>query len=500
MADYADQRVTVMGLGRFGGGLGVTRFLAERGARVLVTDTLPAEQLRDSVAALRDLVEAGQLRLRLGEHREADFADADLVVVNPAVRPGNPYVEAAKAAGVAVTSEIRLLVKHLPNRQKTIGITGSAGKSTTTAMIGHVLGKEWQSGDSTPSRQGAKTPRKAEEPVDGPGVWVGGNLGGSLLPVVDQIRHEDWVVLELSSFMLEGLREDRWSPHIAVLTNLSPNHLDWHGSMEAYVAAKRVVFEFQERGDVAIREPLPGRWDLRLPGGHNQLNAGLAAAACRAAGVEVEGRLADFPGLPHRLEYVGEFQGVACYNDSKSTTPEAAMLAIDSFPDRQVHLILGGYDKGSDFGELAQRAAAGCAGVYTIGATGDRIAGLVEAAAGLREGGGIPDASVAPPDEPPSASASGSRSASGLEFPGVVVQRCGTLEVAVRRAIPDASVAKPPSASASAAGAAGGQGGVLVLSPGCASWDQFANYEARGARFVELVRGWGESQKQKPTV
>lgn len=485
---YQGQQITVMGLGRFGGGVGVARFLAERGADVLITDTLPPEELRDSMAQLADLERSGAVTYRLGEHNVSDFTTCDMVVVNPAVKPDNRFVRAARAAGIPITSEIRLLVKHLPNRLRTIGITGSAGKSTTTAMTAHILRKvleqasETPFGDVkalTPRRQDATTPRRKRR-VKGPGVWMGGNIGGSLLPSVEDIRDDDWVVLELSSFMLEGLREDQWSPHIAVITNISPNHLDWHGSMEKYVAAKQVIIQFQEDGDDAITMlPMPDsiervegcvtgfgemmvrNYRLNVPGSHNRINAFLASTVCQTLHVlktdNVAELLSDFYGLPHRLEFVGQVDAVKFYNDSKSTTPEAAKLAVDSFSIAEhvrlkppsVRIILGGYDKGSDFSELAAVAALRCAGVYTVGATGDAIAGLVEEA--MRAEARTPK--------------------------GAVVERCGTLEVAVERAMRDAQ------ASAS------GGGEVVVLSPGCASWDQFANYEERGARFVELVKG-----------
>ncbi|MEM8738862.1 MAG: UDP-N-acetylmuramoyl-L-alanine--D-glutamate ligase [Planctomycetota bacterium] len=543
--EYAGQRVTVMGLGRFGGGVGVARFMAERGADVRVTDTLPPEALQDPIARLADLEDGhpsgGSLRYRLGEHNVSDFTTADLVVVNPAVKPGNRFVRAAEAGGVPITSEIRLLVKHLPSRQRTIGITGSAGKSTTTAMTAHVLRKALGQSGETPvggwtelsrRREGAKTPRRM---LDGPGVWMGGNIGGSLLPVVEAIRDEDWVVLELSSFMLVGLREDRWSPHIAAVTNISPNHLDWHGSMGDYVAAKFAVFEHQEPKDFALYGescfapwldaglippgkrhwpggasrsrrlrvtplPEPVAFKLYVPGVHNQANAAFAAyageiaLATRAGGEalslgaitaggtnprEIAEALSGFAGLPHRLQFVGEFGGVQCYNDSKSTTPEAAVLAIEAFAPGTVRVILGGYDKGSDLGGLAAFAAERCAGVYTIGTTGDAIADAVEAAWPQGRSGGV--------------------------------TRCGTLDVAVERALRDAvasqgsgvpgdsEVSGDQSGGASMAnsgGAFGGisggvsggtSGGVVVLSPGCASWDQFANYEERGERFVQLL-------------
>lgn len=224
----AGKRVLVMGLGRFGGGVGVTRFLHQQGALVTVTDQLPPEKLKTSLDRLANLA---NIQFRLGEHREQDFATADLVVVNPAVKPqANPYLAAATAAGVPLTSEIALLIDRLPNRRRTIGITGTAGKSTVTAMVGAIL------------RAACGEQR----------VHVGGNLGGSLLMSLEKIRHDDWVVLELSSFMLDALRPMRWSPHIAVLTNLSPNHLDWHGSFEAYRAAKRVIFDYQSDEDFAV--------------------------------------------------------------------------------------------------------------------------------------------------------------------------------------------------------------------------------------------------------
>jgi len=471
------KRVVVMGLGRFGGGVGVTRFLCKRGADVLVTDMGSAEDLSDSLDKIQGLVDSGQVTLRLGEHNASDFTTCDMVVVNPAVKPGNRFVRSAQAAGIAVTSEIRLLVEHLPNRLRTIGVTGSAGKSTVTAMIGHVLEKVFAeecngSGDVTPSRQVAKTPRRERR------VWVGGNIGGSLLEHVDEIGPEDWVVLELSSFMLEGLRADEatgvagWSPHIAVVTNISENHLDWHGSMTAYVAAKQVVAKNQSAADVTYLPPgglhefndLPIKkvyrvrstyvprqktFNLVIPGTHNRINAHLAFSAAwfamKESGVLLSDNfkhraLADFPGLPHRLQFVVERDGVNYYNDSKCTTPEAAMLAIDALtetPDGNgVHLILGGYDKGSDLQPLADLARDKCRAIYTIGATGDEVATAAEAASAQ----------------------------------GAVVVRCGTLERAMAEIKQRVAL-----------------GDVVLLSPACASWDQFANYEERGAHFIALV-------------
>ena len=459
-ADFAGRRVTVMGLGRFGGGVGVARFLARRGADVLVTDTAGPEELAASVARLDG--QSG-VAMRLGGHNVSDFTDTDLVVVNPAVKPGNRFVRAARAAGVELTSEIRLLVRHLPSRERVIGVTGSAGKSTVTAMIGHVLGGKWPGGRVAgwPSKDVSGRRR----------VWVGGNIGGSLLECLDRIAPDDWVVLELSSFMLEGLREDRWSPHIAVVTNLSPNHLDWHGGFAAYAEAKRTLTCFQTVSDVqlvgdesaaALTDPARQRLGpvaeadvpaLAVPGAHNRRNARLAAAVLRTAlGSDTDlSPLSAFPGLPHRLQFVGEHAGVRYYNDSKSTTPEAATLAIDAFSERTVRIILGGSDKGSDLTGLARHAAARCVGVYTIGTTGVAIADAAEA--------------YAPPAGRP-----GSCGAVAWPPPTAAVRRCGTLDAAMAAI---AAEAKP--------------GENVVLSPACASWDQFANYEARGDAFAAAL-------------
>ncbi|MEM7576176.1 MAG: UDP-N-acetylmuramoyl-L-alanine--D-glutamate ligase [Planctomycetota bacterium] len=480
--DYAGRRVTVMGLGRFGGGVGVTQFLSSRGAAVTVTDIASADELSESVARVRELP---QVTLVLGEHREQDFRDCDLVVANPAVKPDHTYLQIARDAGVPVTTEICLLVRELPNRLRTIGVTGSAGKSTTTAMVGHILRKAFAQEGETPDVSG-----------DQPGVWVGGNLGGSLLPLVDQIRDDDWVVLELSSFMLHYLREEKWSPHIAAVTNLSPNHLDWHGTFEEYAFSKRALLDFQVYGDFAFADesamgvyarrdsyghlvwppksdvsgavvlppgPDDGVHDVcHLPGSHNVQNAALSLAVAEYAlntscsgewssedSESIGQALEEFTGLPHRLAFAGTLaavEEVRCFNDSKSTTPEAAVLGMEAFEPGRVHVILGGYDKGADLSAMCRVAVARCAGVYGIGATG---AGIVEAVmAAARPHGRSPWAS------------------------GGAVVDCGTLAnamAAIRRNVK--------------------RGEVVLLSPGCASWDQFANYEERGERFIALVRG-----------
>ncbi|MEM1213562.1 MAG: UDP-N-acetylmuramoyl-L-alanine--D-glutamate ligase [Planctomycetota bacterium] len=442
MFDPAGQRVTVMGLGRFGGGLGVTRFLLDHGAQVHLTDQLTEAELADSLEPLRPDLDAGTLTLRLGEHNVSDFTTPDAVVVNPAVPPHNRFVRATQAAGLPLLTEIGLLIERLPNRQRVIGITGTAGKSTTAAMTAHAL------------------------QASGKTVHLGGNLGGSLLPTAHQISRDDYVVLELSSFMLHYLRPLRWSPHVAVITNLSDNHLDWHQTFDHYADAKHQIYAHQSPdntlitlSDLPVRTPVgqhltpelynTSNLPLALPGNHNVINATFALAAAEALlnqPVAADG-LADFPGLPHRLQLVHQTAALRCFNDSKSTTPDAAMLAIDAFQsgdasaalNPQLHLILGGYDKSADLTPLAQHAAQHCAAVYTIGTTGPALADALEA----------------------------------TPQPNASVHRCDTLDTAVTTA----AQALPSQAPA-----------VLLLSPGCASWDQFPNYEARGEAFTRLVQ------------
>ena len=432
MIELKNKRVLVMGLGRFGGGAGVARFLATEGAEVRVTDMLGAGELAESVAGLEGL----GIDFVLGEHRVEDFgAWADVVVVNPAVKPaGNKFLDAARENGVVMTSEIGLLVERLPGRKRTVGVTGSNGKSTTVAMLGHVLGECLNEGEQ---------------------VWVGGNIGGSLLGKLVEMGEEDVVVLELSSFMLEGLRGSGWSPGVAVVTNVSENHLDWHGGMEEYVSAKQVILDSQVVNDAAflgegaerfvtndfvVKGVLRGggrKVEMQLPGEHNQKNGKMVLAVCDQLGVDVSKvreSIKGFGGLAHRMEFVGEVEGAKYFNDSKATTSGAAILGIEGFEKGCVHVILGGYDKGADLTGLAEVAGRWCKAVYTVGATGDAIA---DAAEGL-------DAAVV---------------------------RCGDLtkamgEIKCRVILGD----------------------VVLLSPGCASWGQFGNFEERGERFVGLVR------------
>jgi len=444
-----------MGLGLFGGGVGAARSFARRGAHVTVTDLKTADALAPSVEALAGL----PVTLHLGGHDPADFTGADVLVVSPAVPRTSPYLAMAREAGAEITAEMTLFVQACP--APLVGVTGSAGKSTTTALLGAMLARRG------PTR-------------------VGGNIGKSLLEDLQAIRPDEIVVLEMSSFQLDDLGPHGISPHAAVVTNLSPNHLDRHGSMAAYVDAKKNILRFQGPDDVAVlnaddpevgtwagetagrvlfyslEEPveaggfvvgreavlrLGGREDrvdlagaLGLRGRHNLANALAAAVAARALGAspdQVLSAAAAFEPLPHRLQPVGTVGGVQFIDDSKATTPRSAAVAMETLTEPVV-LIAGGYDKHLDPAPMVEAIRRRARGVVLIGAT----------AATLAEAIG--------PDGPD-------------------VTRAEDLPSAVRQA---ARMAEP--------------GDVVLLAPGHASWDMFENYEQRGDVFRLAVTDLGE--------
>lgn len=437
MQDLHDKRVTVAGLGQFGGQVAAAQWLAAQGARVLVTDKEPADKLADSLRQLDGL----PITFRLGEHRAEDFSQADLIVASPAIPPRNEYLKAAREAGVPITTEIRLFIERCP--ASIVGVTGTKGKSTVTDMIGHIL-----------QTRGT--------------AWVGGNIGRPLILKLGQIEPNDWVVLELSSYMLEHLGAMHWSPKVAVVTMLAADHLEWHGSKEAYIAAKSNIVRFQKPGDVAVlceehapslalaqmtqarivpfgiegRQPIP----LKLRGRHNQLNAQAACATAEALGIGRDisaAALADYRGLPHRLELVHSEAGVEWYNDSIATIPEAAVAALDSFPERRVIQIVGGHDHGLPIDEMCEALLRRAKSIICIGKAAGRI---VEAMARQGLAGGAP------------------------------VYAGQTLPDAMRQAL---KLAAP--------------GDVVLLSTGFKSYGEFTNFEKRGEAFAALARGDSKS-------
>ena len=456
-----------MGLGLFGGGVGAARYLARYGARVTVTDIKPAKSLQPSLKALRGL----PITYHLGGHRAADFTQADLVVINPAVdKARSPFVRKALRAGAEITSEMNLFMAACP--APVVGITGSNGKSTTTALLGEMLRR-------------ARPPR------------VGGNIGKSLWEELGEIAPDETVVLELSSFQLEDLGRLGKSPRVAIVTNISPNHLDRHVTMRAYIAAKKNILRFQGPGDVAVLnadDPYLRRWEklarargsrvvffsarrslrqgvfadgsvlvlrqggrqirvdlagrITLLGRHNLQNILAAAAGAQALGVPVKAiveAIATFRPLAHRLEPVGRLGDVLFVNDSKATTPLATRAAVESFKQPLV-LIAGGYDKHIAVAPMVSAIRRRAHAVVLIGKTARKLKRAI----------GLPGRQA------------------GRRGRRPIVEEARTLEQAVGRAV----ALVPP-------------GGVVLLSTGHASWDMFDNYEQRGEAFRRAARALG---------
>ena len=487
---FRNLRVTVMGLGSFGGGIGAVRFLVQSGARVTVTDLREAGELQESVAALADTPPAAW---HLGGHQPADFEGADLVVASPAVPTDNPWLQRARSTGVPITSEIELFWER--QRGRVVAVTGSNGKSTTTKLLHHLLTTVLSQGRQETTRTPSAAP---------PRVWLGGNIGHSLLPCVDEIAPRDWVVLELSSFQLENLARLAPTPEVSVVTNFTPNHLDRHHTLDAYRQAKQVICRFQTDRHWAIRnlddrevatwptgartigfglvdhaceglfargpgtrpqvspevvwrfagreEVVPLADWVPLPGRHNLANALAATAAALMCGGQwpgMETGLRGFVGLPHRLEPVGELRGVRYYNDSKATTPEAAALALQAFPQTPLLPLVGGYDKHIDLGPLVSALHhANLRGVVFLGQTGPELERRWQAG-GARE-----------------------------SLPSLQATTLAEAVAWCRR------MSHP--------------GDVVLLSPGCASHDWFRNYEERGELFRRLVLSRDDSDAASP--
>ncbi len=461
---YNGIHATVMGLGRFGGGVAATRFLAQHGASVVVTDLRSAESLNDSLAAIHDI---SLTRLALGGHPEDVLENCQLLIVNPAVPPDHPLVALARSRRIEVTTEIELFLRHNP--ASVIAVTGSNGKSTTTALIHHLLTHAY------PDFEGR--------------IWIGGNIGISLLDPLESIKKHDIVVLELSSFQLNLLAEKRFRPNIAVLTNYSPNHLDWHGSEANYRKAKQSIFDAQMPDDAAIfpddtdshddsRMPV---WRIRaggmrfgltdhgddgsfledgtlilrsqsfedanrltvppqLPGRHNQLNIAAATCAAWLAGADATKfsiALQSFRPLPHRLQLVVEKSGRQFWNDSIATTPESAIMALHVFPGRII-LLAGGFDKGQDFTKFAAEIKQKASAVVLMGQTAGKLYQLVTD---------------------------------------------GTHDLQIR-------IATDFREAFRCAVAFSQQGDIVLLSPGCASYGWFQDFRERGDIFSALARDW----------
>lgn len=450
--DFQNKRVLVVGLGK--SGVAAALFLRKRGARVTVSDARPSDALANEIPAL---LKAGVM-VETGGHGVLTFRRQDLVVLSPGIPLSTPEVQQVLRLGTPLLGELELASQSLQGH--IVAVTGSNGKTTTTALLGHIF--------THAQRQ----------------TLVGGNIG---LPVVDLVELSTpgtWNILEVSSFQLETIR--RFHPHIALVLNITPDHLDRHGNFQNYAAAKARITENQTAADFLILnaenkpaqmvaakthaqifwfsrirrikqgafvhgdsivflssetgtpEPVLPLTDIHLRGAHNVENVLAAVAAARLAGIPAETirqAVQTFQAVEHRLQFVRNVRGVDYYNDSKATNVDATQKALLSF-DRGIHLILGGKDKGSDYTTLAPLLRERAAAIYTIGAAAEKI-----------------ERQLAP------------------ALPAnVPIRHTETLSNALQTA---AAEAQP--------------GDTILLAPACASFDQFDSFEHRGRTFTELV-------------
>ncbi len=354
MKDFKNKRVTVMGLGLHGGGVGVAKFFVKQGAKVLVTDLKTRKELKESIKALTRSTSSGQVKYVLGRHRAEDFKNTDLIIKNPAVPKDSKYLKIARKNKVPIETDIGLFFELCPSK-KIIGITGTKGKSTTATLIAKLLKARYK-------------------------VVLAGNIRASVLEKLPRGKNTI-VVLELSSWQLEDLKQHKKSPHIAVMTNIMPDHLNRHTGMRDYIEAKKLIFKFQKPEDFLIlnnddkvvrefaketkaqvisyskKQAVKYLKHTKLLGEHNLSNISAAATVAKLfkiPSLSIKKTLKNFKGIEGRLEFIRKIKGVKYYNDTTATTPEAAIAALKSFSRDKVILIAGGADKNLNFKKFAK--------------------------------------------------------------------------------------------------------------------------------------------------
>ncbi len=374
-AYFKGKKVTVLGLGLLGKGLGDTIFLARCGAQVTVTDLKTAKELAPSVAALRKYK---NVRLALGGHDIKDFENCDMVLKAQGTPLDSLYIAHARARGIPVRMDDELFVSLAPKDIRVVGVTGTRGKTTTTALIYHILKKA------------------------GKRAHLGGNIRGvATLSLLPKVHSGDYVVLELSSWQLQGFGEAKISPHVSVFTNFMPDHMNYYNfDLKEYFSDKANCFKYQTEKDflvtgaqlekripkshkgahaVARASDIPKAWKLPLAGEHNRENIALAVAVCRALKIplaKIRAGVESFKAVEGRLQLLRTVRGVQIYNDNNSTTPEAAVAALKAFPEKRTVLVMGGADKGLDMRELLKTAAKYAKAVVLLPGTGtDKLDG-----------------------------------------------------------------------------------------------------------------------------
>ncbi|MCX5636759.1 MAG: UDP-N-acetylmuramoyl-L-alanine--D-glutamate ligase [Planctomycetota bacterium] len=470
--------VLIMGLGRFGGGVDAAEFAHTAGAKVMVTDLASAQKLHDSIEKLEKF---SDIEFHLGSHNVRDFENADIIIANPAVPPDNKFLEIARRHNKLVSSQINIFFELCP--APIIGITVANGKSTTTALTAHLLNAALQEVTSHESRVTSHEK-----------VWLSGNIGDQpLLMVLDQIRPNDLVVLEISSFQIEQLTQIQKAPKVSLLTNLMPNHLDRYGTFADYCTAKENIFKFQklDKSSPALsifnaEDKISAEWFEKykndagricikfstddvsegirnafpLPGRANLSNLAAAVVVAKYFGVDDDrliSCLPEFKALPHRLELVGQISGVRWFNDSKATTPESAIVALEAFGQPRI-IIAGGYDKNLPFEQLGEKIAKNAKAAILIGQTAPKIASAIR-----------------------NANASLRAKRSNLK-PRTTHYAPRTTRIEIVSSLAEAVQLADRLAVS---------GDVVLLSPACASYDMFETCRHRGPEFCRLVRQLG---------
>jgi UDP-N-acetylmuramoylalanine--D-glutamate ligase len=432
---FRGKRITVMGLGLLGRGLNDTLFLIGCGANVTVTDLKDENELAPSVERLRGL----PVTLRLGEHVEDDFINTDMVLRNADVPRSSRFLRIALDHGIPVEMDESLFCKHFQGT--VVGVTGTRGKTTTTVLTHKILS----------AHQGR--------------AFLAGNiLGEATLPLLGEAQPEDPVVLELSSWQLQGFHDAKLSPTASVFTNIYPDHLNRYSGMEEYINDKKAVYQYQSGRDFCVFngdqsetralakeaparfeffriEDVPDEWNIQLPGLHNRQNVSAALNLCRNLQVpeEVIRRTVEqFRGVEHRLQWLGEKDGVGFINDSTSTTPVAGCAALNSVDAKRILLIAGGSDKKLDLQPFASEAAKKAHKIALLNgtATDALLNGIIRAGGGNK-----------------------------------LLGPFGDLADAVDRLLMQAQ-----------------SGDVILLSPGCASFGLFKNEYHRGETFIRIVK------------
>lgn len=429
---FKNKKVLIMGLGLHGGGVGAVNFFVKQGAEVLVTDLKTEQQLEGSLKKLKGL----KVRYSLGEHKEADFLWANIIIKNPDVPNSSPYLEIARKSNVEIETDLTLFFKY--SKAFIIGVTGTKGKSTTASLIFHILKSKYKK------------------------IFLAGNIGVSPLDLLPKVKKGDKVILELSSFGLEDLKQ---SPDVSVITNIMEDHLNRYGNMAGYINAKKVIFKHQDKNNylflnsdditspdfakeakskvIYFSSPPKMKLDkMKLFGKHNLYNISAAVGVARLLKVSeknIESALKSFKGVSSRQEFIKEVNGVKYFNDTTATMPEAVITAIDAFSEKfpiaKLLFICGGQNKGLDFSRMSFKIKEKVQNLIMLpGSASDKI---MESLEGYKN-----------------------------------ISKVLSMQEAVKKS---SELAKP--------------GDIVVLSPGAASFNIFDNEFDRGNQFVKFVKG-----------